>query len=194
MWEASTRHGKLCQWVGVGSPAIAQSLTIAVAAEAARDITIDGVRVSVDLNASSEVPGHFDIAANGRRTRVYVTYDNVLFMGEERLTGLWADAFKEICRVRRLHIKDGSFHDTNSKEMARTGTKFDHLGMELSVVSSGRRCVNVASASLEKWSRTLCTAKNTRTNRMAARMIGMILHGTRMRFGSLLSAKNFTRV
>ena len=171
------------------SPAIAQSLTIAVAAEAARNISLDGASVSVDLNSSSEVPGHFDISVKGRKARVYVTYDNVLFVGEGRLTGLWADAVQELCKERRLHIKDGSFHDTTSKDMAREGTKFEHLGMELSVTSGGRRCVNVASASLEKWSRTLCTAKTTRTNRVAARMIGMILHGTRMRFGSLLSAR-----
>ena len=63
---------------------------------------------------------------------MYVTYDSVLFIGEERLPGLWADAFKELCKMRRLHMKDGSYHDTTSKEMARESTKFEFLAMDLS--------------------------------------------------------------
>ena len=65
---------------------------------------------------------------------------------------------------------------------------FDHLGMELSVSETGRRQVHVTRKSREKWTKTIKQVDVQRTNRAAARTIGMILHGTRVREGSLRSA------
>ena len=48
-------------------PAIAQSLTIAAAAKAARAFSIDWVSVNVDVGLLVEKPGHFDISAKGRK-------------------------------------------------------------------------------------------------------------------------------
>lgn len=101
------------------SPSIAQALTIAIAIEAARNVRMGKTKLAprIKLEDSSTVPGYFEIEAGTAKARVYITYDNVMFIGDEGLVDRWYSAFEHSCQARNVAIKEGSELQRSLKEM-----------------------------------------------------------------------------
>jgi hypothetical protein len=145
------------------SPWIAQSISVAMALEAS----------PVDYKCDAErTPAFVEIQdGKGANARVYVTYDNIAFVGNENLVRAWAKRFHEVARRRRLKIKEGSEESASPQEL-KQGKSVNHLGAQY-LVYEGAFAISLSQKLREKWMERANAPLVT--NRAVCRLIGQYL-------------------